>query len=166
MTRKIRCVQLINNLCLVVITLLLAACNTTTVIKSPSPTAPVSKAKAHYIASEISESISGSIIGQGYGESMNPIMGHNTILIIKPVPFDDLEEGMIVAYRDKDANRIVHQLVLKVNESDVAKGWNNKKVDNEYVTEDNLIGVILGLMYYDIKEDENLEQPKYLLRKE
>ncbi len=47
-----------------------------------------------------------------------------------------------------------------------AKGWNNKKVDNEYVTEDNLIGVILGLMYYDIKEDENLEQPKYLLRKE
>ncbi len=93
-------------------------------------------------------------------------MGDNTILIIKPVPFDDLEEGMIVAYRDKDGNRIVHQLVLKVNESGVAKGWNNKKVDNEYVTEDNLIGVILGLMYYDIKEDENLEQPKYLLRKE
>ena len=115
--------QLINNLCLVVITLLLAACNTTTVIKSPTPTAPVSKAKAHYIASEISESISGSIIGQGYGESMNPIMGDNTILIIKLVPFDDLEEGMIVAYRDKDANRIVHQLVLKVNESGVAKGW-------------------------------------------
>jgi hypothetical protein len=110
--------------------------------KAPTPTAPVSKAKAHYIASEISESISGSIIGQGYGESMNPIMGDNTILIIKPVPFDELEEGMIVAYRDKDANRIVHQLVLKVNESGVAKGWNNKKVDNEFVTENNLIGVI------------------------
>jgi uncharacterized lipoprotein YajG len=57
-TRKIRCALLINNLCLVVLTLLLAACNTTTVIKAPTPTAPVSKAKAHYIASEISESIS------------------------------------------------------------------------------------------------------------
>jgi len=93
-------------------------------------------------------------------------MGDNTILIIKPVPFDELEEGMIVAYRDKDANRIVHQLVLKVNESGVAKGWNNKKVDNEFVTENNLIGVIWGMMYYDVKENENFEQPKYLLRKE
>ena len=92
-------------------------------------------------------------------------MGDNTILIIKPVSFEELEEGMIIAYRDKDSNRVIHQLVLKVNESGVVKGWNNRLVDDDLVTEDNLIGVILGMLYYDLNEEENLDRPKYLLRK-
>lgn len=93
-------------------------------------------------------------------------MGDNTILIIKPVSFDELDEGMIVAYRDKDANRIVHQSVLKADVNGIAKGWNNKVVDDEYVTKDNLIGVVLGVLYYENNEDEDLGRPKYLLKRD
>ena len=94
---------------------------------------------------------------------MKPVMGDNTILIIKRLSFEDLKEGMIVAYRGDKSNPVVHQLILKIKDRGIVKGWNNRIVDEVMVTEDNLIGVILGMVYYDL-EEEDIGHPKYLLR--
>ncbi len=117
------------------------------------------------MATVISQTFPGGIIAQGNGESMKPIMGDNTIVIIKPVPVKDLKEGMIVAYKDNESNHVIHQLIIKMNDSGVVKGWNNKIVDEGFVTEDNLVGVILGMLYYDLGTEAVSDEPAYLLRK-
>ncbi len=73
---------------------------------------------------------------------MAPIYGDNTVLVITPIDFDQLEAGMIVAYRNKWGDQIVHQLVRRDGHKWVAKGLNNERVDMEPVTRKNLIGVV------------------------
>lgn len=76
---------------------------------------------------------------------MAPLYGDNTILVITPIAFEDLEQGMIVAYRSKTGQRIVHRIQFKQGNKWIAQGINNSESDPEPVTEENLIGVVYGV---------------------
>jgi len=100
----------------------------------------------------------GSTLGQGGGQSMQPIYGNNTVMVIEPVEWGQLKPGMNVAYSDPFGNRIVHQLLYMQNGVWVAKGLNNMWPDKYAVTPKNLIGVVYGSFQTDVP-DEPAAQP-------
>jgi hypothetical protein len=86
----------------------------------------------------------GSKVGQGGGQSMAPIYGDNTLLVIEPIAWDKLRPGMNVAYSDPFGERIVHRLLYMKDGYWVAQGLNNPGPDKYPVTPKNLIGVVYG----------------------
>ncbi len=82
--------------------------------------------------------------GAGTGLSMYPLFGRNTFILTAPIAFDDLEKGMIVAYRSRRGYNVMHRLEIKRNDSWVAAGINNPGYDPERVTRGNLLGSVYG----------------------
>jgi hypothetical protein len=100
----------------------------------------------------------GSTIGQGGGDSMQPIYGNNTVMVIEPIEWGQLKPGMNVAYFDPFGDRIVHQLLYMKDGVWVAKGLNNMWPDKYAVTPKNLIGVVYGSFQTDVP-DQPAAQP-------
>ena len=87
------------------------------------------------------------------GTSMEPVLTKNTIIIVRPIDFDDLEVGMTVGYTNKDGYRVLHQLVRRAgSEAWIAKGINNTREDQERVTRRNLLGVLYTVLYNEASE--------------
>ncbi len=89
--------------------------------------------------------VAGGSLRKGQGSSMAPIYGDNTVVVITPIDFNELEIGMVVAYRNKWGDQIVHQLVKRDGKRWVARGLNNARADAEPVTPKNLIGVVYAV---------------------
>jgi len=85
----------------------------------------------------------------GSGESMQPVYGENTILVISKIPFDELKTGMTIAYMNQRGHQVVHQLVVKEAAGWRVQGVNNEVEDRERVTRDNLIGVVYASLAYN-----------------
>ena len=80
--------------------------------------------------------------------SMKPFFDEKAILLMEAAPFDDLKVGDIVTYRHPQIGLpVVHRLVLKDGDKFWAKGDNNAHMDNEYVTRDNYLRRVYGLIY-------------------
>lgn len=78
----------------------------------------------------------------GTGDSMRPIYGDNTVLVIAKIDYNDLKAGMQVAYVTQAGMRVLHVLVEKDARGWRVQGLNNEGVDRERVTSANLIGVV------------------------
>jgi len=78
---------------------------------------------------------------------MEPLMGGNSYLVIDPIDYQDLRPGMLVAYRNLAGRRVVHQLVAKEGHYWTVRGINNVQEDADFVTPDNLIGVVYGTFH-------------------
>ncbi len=128
-----------------------AACET--VENNPPPTSTVDSNTALSTARTVRWGISGGTVRKGEGTSMAPIYGDNTVLVITPIEFDQLEAGMIVAYRNKWGDQIVHQLVKRNGRRWTAKGLNNEQTDSEPVTKNNLIGVVYAVFNSEASPD-------------
>ncbi len=122
----------------------LAGCETIAPVAPPSST--VTRGSAREVARTIVTGGPDRKSGMGHGASMAPLYGENTTLVIAPVDFEKLEKGMIVAYRDYQGHRVVHQLAFKQGKSWVAFGLNNDSYDRERVTPDNLLGVVYAVI--------------------
>ena len=122
----------------------LTGCETIAPVTPPNST--VTRGSAREVARTIVEGGPNRISGMGHGASMAPLHGENTTLVIAPVDFQKLEKGMIVAYRDYQGHRVVHQLAFKQGKSWVAFGLNNDSYDSERVTSDNLLGVVYAVI--------------------
>ena len=122
----------------------LAGCETIAPVAPPSST--VTRGSARKVASTIVAGGSHRISGMGHGDSMAPLYGENTRLVIAPIDFEKLEKGMIVAYRDYQGHRVVHKLAFKQGKSWVAVGLNNDAYDRERVTPENLLGVVYAVI--------------------
>ncbi len=109
------------------------------------PASTVDKATTVSAARSVRWGVTDGTLRQGEGISMAPIFGDNTVLVITPIDFDQLEEGMIVAYSNKWGDQIVHQLVKRDGKRWVARGLNNARADAEPVTPKNLIGVVYAV---------------------
>lgn len=83
----------------------------------------------------------------GTGDSMAPLYGENTVVLIGPIEFEDLEAGMNVAYRNVRHQIVIHQLVRIDSKGWVARGINNPSEDRERVTRTNLLGVVYTVIY-------------------
>jgi len=79
---------------------------------------------------------------------MAPVYGDNTLLVINPIRYGDLQSGMTVAYVNSRGVRVVHRLVSQTKGGWFVVGINNARVDEDLVTEENLIGVVYASFHY------------------
>ncbi|PTY02709.1 hypothetical protein DB347_23655 [Opitutaceae bacterium EW11] len=85
----------------------------------------------------------------GTGDSMRPVYGDNTILVISRIRYDELQSGMTVAYRNAHGHIVVHQLLARDGTGWRVQGLNNETEDTGRVTAENLVGVVYASLAYD-----------------
>lgn len=115
----------------------------------PTPSANISKLQAWKDAELIASLGEGRLEVVGTGDSMAPVYGENTILVISRIPFEQLQSGMTIAYTNQRGHRVVHQLLIQDRLGWRIQGFNNLAEDKERVTRDNLIGVVYASLAYD-----------------
>jgi hypothetical protein len=126
-------------------------CNTTT--QNNTTFAPVEYDEAFKLGQMVKFRDSGAYMARTSGISMEPVLTKNTIIIVRPIDFNDLEVGMTVGYTNKDGYRVLHQLMRRAGaEAWIAKGINNAREDKERVTRKNLIGVLYTVLYNEASE--------------
>ena len=85
----------------------------------------------------------------GSGESMKPVYGENTVLVLQKVPFASLSEGMNVAYRNESGRVVLHRLLAPEGRGWRVRGLNNENEDRERVTPENLLGIVYAAFAND-----------------
>jgi hypothetical protein len=121
--------------------------------KAP-PSANVGKLQAWNDAEMLAQRAEGRSAAVGAGNSMLPIYGDNTMLVINAVPYDTLQLGMNVAYRNSRGVEVVHKLMGKEANGWRVAGLNNEEADEELVTPYNLIGVVYATLNYDANDED------------
>ena len=136
---------------LIIALYLQTACNTTS---TPNTTfAPIEYNEAFKVGQMVKFADSGAYMARTSGQSMEPVLTKNTIIIVRPIDFDDLEAGMNVGYLNSDGYRVLHQLVRPAgNDAWVAKGINNAREDKDKVTRKNLLGVLYTVLYNEASQ--------------
>jgi hypothetical protein len=122
--------------------------------KTP-PSADVAKLQAWRDAEMLANRAEGRSAAAGAGNSMLPIYGDNTMLVINAVPYDTLRPGMTVAYHNARGHEVVHKLIGKEANGWRVAGLNNEKADAELVTPQNLIGVVYATLNYDADDEDD-----------
>ncbi len=112
-----------------------------------SPISTVDSGSATRAAQLIRRGYFGVMIGHGAGESMMPVYGENSFFVIRPADFDSLTRGTMIAYRYKYGQIIIHQLIRKQGKKWMAQGLNNQVMDNEWVTTENIVGVVYAVFH-------------------
>ncbi len=132
----------------------LTGCQTTATSGSSTTTfAPIDYDEAFKLGQKVKFRDSGMYMARTSGTSMEPVLTKNTIIIVRPIDFEDLETGMTVGYLTKDGHRVLHQLVRRAGKDAwVAKGINNAREDKEFVTRKNLLGVLYTVLYNNASE--------------
>ena|GEM_PF-713959 len=129
----------------------LTGCNTTST--SNTTFAPIEYDEAFKLGQMVKFADSGAYMARTSGKSMEPVLTKNTIIIVSPIDFEDLEIGMNVGYTNKDGYRVLHQLVRPAGrDAWVAKGINNAYEDKDKVTRRNLLGVLYTVLYNEASQ--------------
>lgn len=130
------------------LSILLGGCENTDSVKSTSaPHSPLAGGDALNAARDLQDSGEGRQAGLGRGASMAPVYDDNTVLVITPIDFMDLERGMYVAYRNSQGRRVVHELIRRDGNGWIARGLGNDAQDTDRVTVYNLEGVVYGAFF-------------------
>jgi hypothetical protein len=116
--------------------------------KKYTPSSNVGKLQAWKDAEAIASMGEGRAEVVGSGESMRPVYGDNTILVVSKISFDELQPGMTVAYVNQKNHQVVHQLLARDTRGWRVRGLNNEVEDEDRVTRDNLLGVIYASLAY------------------
>jgi phage repressor protein C with HTH and peptisase S24 domain len=116
------------------------------------PSANVQKVQAWKDANLLASRADGREALVGGGESMNPVYGDNTMLVVHPIEFSQLKAGMTVVYTGRHGRRVAHQLIKREGKGWRAQGINNPDEDNDLVTPENLIGVVYASLSSEIKD--------------
>ena len=107
-----------------------------------TPSANVKKVQAWKDAEMLARRDEGRAALVGGGGSMKPVYGDNTMLVVAPITFADLQAGMTVVYTNRLGRRVAHQLLSPTRRGWRVQGLNNQAEDAELVTPENLIGVV------------------------
>jgi len=110
--------------------------------KLPAPATDVGHLQAWKDAERVTASDEGRVAVIGSGESMRPIYGENTVLVLTKIDYADLKPGMQIGYVNQVGRSIVHVLLDQDARGWKVQGLNNDAVDRERVTRYNLIGVV------------------------
>ncbi len=95
-------------------------------------------------ASTMSMRAPASFVLVGSGQSMQPLYAPGTILVLQQFPFELLERGQTVLYRNQARKVVAHVLVARGRDGWRAAGLNNRIHDPEPVRAENLVGVVIG----------------------
>jgi len=109
-----------------------------------SPSTDVGRMQAWRDARAVAAMGRGRMTVIGAGDSMLPVYGEGTVLVLSKIDFDALKPGMQVAYMNGGGRQVVHVLL---SYDAAARGWrvrglNNEAEDSALVTARNLIGVV------------------------
>jgi hypothetical protein len=85
----------------------------------------------------------------GSGDSMRPVYGENTVLVLQKIPYESLTAGMNVAYRKSSGIIVLHRLVERVGGGWRVVGLNNEEEDAERVMPENLLGIVYAAFAND-----------------
>jgi signal peptidase I len=88
------------------------------------------------------------------GESMEPQINNNTLLLLASATYAELRPGMTVVYRDASGDLVAHRVIEQTPDGWVSKGLNNGSVDPQKVTAQNLQGIVFGYVHYQDGADE------------
>jgi hypothetical protein len=110
--------------------------------RASAPSAPVRRLDAWRDAEMLAAREGGRSAAVGGGESMAPIYGDNTLLVVAKVSYGSLETGMTVAYMNARGVRVVHRLVENTRSGWRVQGVNNDAADRDRVTPENFVGVV------------------------
>ncbi|WP_138223342.1 S24/S26 family peptidase [Nibricoccus aquaticus] len=113
-----------------------------------APSANASKLQAWKDAEAIAALAPGRSEVIGAGDSMKPVYGENTILVLSKISYDELKPGMNVVYTNRRAKLVVHQTLARETKGWRVQGINNEREDPERVTRDNLVGVVYASLSY------------------
>lgn len=116
----------------------------------PPPSVGVSKNQAWKDAEALAALDPSRLTVIGSGESMKPVYGENTVLVLQKVAFAGLAEGMNVAYRNHEGRVVLHRLISRDGtRSWRVRGLNNESEDRERVTPENLLGIVYAAFAND-----------------
>lgn len=110
---------------------------------SPRPVL-VAEEEAWQRATTLTEHTPDAFVLVGSGQSMQPLYGPGTILVLRHLPFNELRRGQTVLYRNQDRKVVAHVLVSKARDGWRAQGLNNASHDMEPVRTDNLVGIVVA----------------------
>jgi signal peptidase I len=80
--------------------------------------------------------------------SMKPVFDERAILLMEPARFDDLKIGDIVTYKHPQYGLpVVHRILEKRGDKFWAKGDNNGRMDEVYITRQNYEARVFGIIY-------------------
>jgi hypothetical protein len=113
-----------------------------------TPTTTASIGEAFSDAEAVANREPGRTTAKGTGDSMAPVYGDNTLLVINPIKYDELQAGMTVAYVNARGVRVVHKLVSRTKSGWFVIGINNARIDEDLVTPENLLGVVYASFHY------------------
>lgn len=131
----------------------LQGCNTTGTSVQNTTFAPIKYSEAQKLGQMVKFADSGLYMVRTSGTSMEPVLTKNTVVVLRPIDFEDLEIGMNVGYHNSDGHRVLHQLVRPAGrDAWIAKGINNAREDKDRVTRKNLIGVLYTVLYNEASE--------------
>lgn len=111
--------------------------------ESPAPVA-LAEPEAWREASLLADSTAGAFVLVGSGQSMQPLYGPGTILVLRQLSFDELKRGQTILYRNHENKVVAHVLVAKARDGWRARGLNNRIHDMEPVSAENLVGVVVA----------------------
>ncbi|RXK55083.1 hypothetical protein ESB00_04055 [Oleiharenicola lentus] len=105
---------------------------------------PATEEKAWQRAISLAEATPDAFVLVGTGRSMQPLYESDTILVLRQLPFMELQRGQTVLYRNKRGKIIAHVLVSRTRDGWRARGLNNSIHDMEPVQAENLVGIVLA----------------------
>jgi hypothetical protein len=94
-------------------------------------------------AEEAAATIPGAAALWGVGRSMEPLFSSETAIVVAPVNFKSLKKGMTVVYINGDGRMVAHSLIGDLPRGWIAQGVGNDEEDEDLVTKENLVGVIV-----------------------
>lgn len=95
-------------------------------------------------ASTVAERAPNSFVLVGSGRSMQPLYAPGTILVLQQFPYELLERGQTVLYRNQARKVVAHVLVARARDGWRVAGLNNRDHDMEPVSAANLVGVVIA----------------------
>jgi hypothetical protein len=113
-----------------------------------TPTTTTSIGEAFTDAEAVASREPGRTTAKGTGDSMAPVYGDSTLLVINPILYEELQAGMTVAYLNGRGLRVVHKLVSRTRTGWFVAGINNARIDEDLVTPENLLGVVYASFHY------------------
>lgn len=134
------------------------------IIKHTPASTIVSPGEQIRAAEKAASAIPGAEAMWGVGESMEPLYSTHTAIVVAPIEFAKLQKGMTVVYQSRSGEMVAHSLTGDVPKGWIAQGVNNDDEDDDLVTSDNLIGVIVGA-YSEAHSEYRMMLAKQLIAK-
>jgi hypothetical protein len=134
------------------------------IIKETPKPMLVSRGQEMARAEAAAAAIPGAEAFWGVGESMEPLYTSRTAIVVAPVKFQELKKGMTVVYINRRGRMVAHSLTGDIPKGWIAQGVNNDEEDDDLVTKQNLVGVIVQA-YSEMHSEYRVALTKQLVAK-